>query len=195
MNEFIDSESDLSPTSSSPLSSSSTATSSSTANSSSSPSTGHPYIKIIEQPAKCGVRFRYECEGRISGAIPGQYSTTTNPSYPTIKIMNYKGRAKVIVSCVTKSQPYKAHPHNLVGKRSCKDGVCCVIVSNEDMICSFNNLGILCAKRKDIKERLKLRELINVDPFGQGFGHKSQALKMIDLSVIRLCYQVNYYLK
>jgi hypothetical protein len=62
-----------------------------------------PYVKIIEQPAKCGVRFRYECEGRISGAIPGSTATTISPTYPTIKIFNYEGRAKVIVSCITKS--------------------------------------------------------------------------------------------
>ena len=67
------------------------------------PPTG-PYVTIVEQPAKCGVRFRYECEGRISGAIPGVNATTLSPTYPTIKIWNYCGRAKVIVSCVTKSE-------------------------------------------------------------------------------------------
>lgn len=63
-----------------------------------------PYVRIVEQPAKCGVRFRYECEGRISGAIPGVNSTTLKPTYPTIRLFNYCGRAKVVVSCVTKSE-------------------------------------------------------------------------------------------
>ena len=63
-----------------------------------------PYVRIVEQPAKCGVRFRYECEGRISGAIPGVNSSTLNPTFPTIKVFNYCGRAKVVVSCVTKSE-------------------------------------------------------------------------------------------
>ncbi len=85
-------------------------------------------------------------------------------------------------------QPYRSHPHNLVGKKSCKDGIC--VMTFNDMVCSFNNLGILCAKRKDIRERLKLRESLQIDPFGNGFGHKSQAFKIIDLAVVRLCFQV-----
>ncbi|CAG2165771.1 unnamed protein product [Oppiella nova] len=149
---------------------------------------GGPFARIVEQPAKCGVRFRYECEGRISGAIPGQNSTTLRPTFPTIKLFNYSGRAKVVVSCVTKNPPFRPHPHNLVGKKSCKDGVCQLVFC--DGICVFNNLGILCAKRKDIRERLRVREHLRCDPFRTGFGHKSQAFKIIDLAVIRLCFQV-----
>ncbi|CAG2113041.1 unnamed protein product [Medioppia subpectinata] len=84
--------------------------------------------------------------------------------------------------------PFRAHPHNLVGKKSCKDGVCSLVFA--DGVCVFNNLGILCAKRKDIRERLRVREALRVDPFRTGFGHKSQAFKIIDLAVIRLCFQV-----
>lgn len=85
--------------------------------------------------------------------------------------------------------PFRAHPHNLVGKKSCKDGVCALIFDNAG-ICTFNNLGILCAKRKDIRDRLRVRESLGVDPFHTGFAHKSQAFKVIDLAVIRLCFQV-----
>ena len=151
-------------------------------------SSTQPFVRIVEQPAKCGVRFRYECEGRISGAIPGQNSSTLSPTYPQIKVFNYSGRAKVIVSCVTKNPPFRAHPHNLVGKKSCKDGICSLVFN--DQICTFNNLGILCAKRKDIRERLRVREQLRVDPFHTGFAHKSQAFKVIDLAVVRLCFQV-----
>ncbi|CAG2119545.1 unnamed protein product, partial [Medioppia subpectinata] len=150
--------------------------------------TNTAFARITEQPAKCGVRFRYECEGRISGAIPGQSSTTVRPTFPTIQLFNHSGRAKVVVSCVTKNHPFRAHPHNLVGKKSCKDGVCSLVFA--DGVCVFNNLGILCAKRKDIRERLRVREALRVDPFRTGFGHKSQAFKIIDLAVIRLCFQV-----
>lgn len=62
-----------------------------------------PYSYMVEQPAKCGVRFRYECEGRISSAIPGASSSTARFTYPTIAVANYAGPVKVIVSCVTKS--------------------------------------------------------------------------------------------
>lgn len=46
-----------------------------------------PYIKIVEQPASKALRFRYECEGRSAGSIPGVNSTTENKTYPTIQVM------------------------------------------------------------------------------------------------------------
>lgn len=47
----------------------------------------NPYIKIIEQPASKALRFRYECEGRSAGSIPGVNSTTENKTYPTIQVI------------------------------------------------------------------------------------------------------------
>lgn len=47
-----------------------------------------PYIKIIEQPASKALRFRYECEGRSAGSIPGVNSTTEHKTYPTIQVMS-----------------------------------------------------------------------------------------------------------
>lgn len=77
---------------------------------------GQAYIRIVEQPARCALRFRYECEGRSAGSIPGCNSTSDNKTYPTIEIMNYTGPAVVVVSCVTKESPHRPHPHNLVGE-------------------------------------------------------------------------------
>ena len=150
---------------------------------------GGPRVKILEQPARCALRFRYECEGRSAGSIPGANSTPENKTYPTIQIESFKGPAVVVVSCVTKDFPYRPHPHNLVGKDGCKKGVCTMVINNSDMICSFTSLGIQCVKRKDIEESLKLRESIKVDPFRTGFAHKNQA-SSIDLNVVRLCFQV-----
>lgn len=65
------------------------------------------YVKIIEQPAPKALRFRYECEGRSAGSIPGISSTSENKTYPTIQVMGYNGRAVVVVSCVTKDEPYR----------------------------------------------------------------------------------------
>ena len=45
-----------------------------------------PWVEIIEQPKSRGLRFRYECEGRSAGSIPGEHSTTENRTYPTIKV-------------------------------------------------------------------------------------------------------------
>lgn len=66
-----------------------------------------PYVEILEHPAPKALRFRYECEGRSAGSIPGENSTADNKTYPTIIVRNYQGRAVVVVSCVTKDSPYK----------------------------------------------------------------------------------------
>ncbi|XP_073989371.1 embryonic polarity protein dorsal-like isoform X6 [Rhodnius prolixus] len=147
-----------------------------------------PYIKIIEQPASKALRFRYECEGRSAGSIPGVNSTPENKTFPTIQIVGYRGRAVVVVSCVTKDSPYRPHPHNLVGKEGCKKGVCTVEINNETMTAAFANLGIQCVKKKDIEEALRVREEIRVDPFRTGFSHKTQT-SGIDLNSVRLCFQ------
>ncbi|XP_063699738.1 embryonic polarity protein dorsal-like isoform X2 [Culicoides brevitarsis] len=144
---------------------------------------------ILEQPASKALRFRYECEGRSAGSIPGVHSTPENKTYPTIQVRGYQGRAVVVVSCVTKDAPYRPHPHNLVGKEGCKRGVCTLEINNKDMTVSFSNLGIQCVKKRDIEDALKQREEIRVDPFRTGFGHKTQP-STVDLNVVRLCFQV-----
>nr|ADI72431.1 Rel/NF-kB [Haliotis discus discus] len=146
-----------------------------------------PYMEITEQPQFRGLRFRYECEGRSAGSIPGEHSTAERKTFPTIKIRNYKGPAIVVVSCVTRDAApnCKPHPHSLVGK-DCKKGVCTVKVKDTDTI-TFPHLGIQCAKKKDVENSLKLRKEINVDPFQTGFNH---GIGQIDLNVVRLCFQV-----
>ena len=44
------------------------------------------YVKILEQPASKALRFRYECEGRSAGSIPGSNSTPENKTFPTIQV-------------------------------------------------------------------------------------------------------------
>ncbi|XP_014275495.1 embryonic polarity protein dorsal isoform X6 [Halyomorpha halys] len=146
------------------------------------------YVRIVEQPASKALRFRYECEGRSAGSLPGVNSTPEVKTFPTIQIVGYQGRAVVVVSCVTKDPPYRPHPHNLVGKEGCKRGVCTVEVGGETMTATFANLGIQCVKKKDIEEALKVREEMRVDPFRTGFAHKTQA-SGIDLNSVRLCFQ------
>ncbi|XP_066594292.1 embryonic polarity protein dorsal-like isoform X2 [Prorops nasuta] len=148
-----------------------------------------PYVEIVEQPAGKALRFRYECEGRSAGSIPGVNSTPENRTYPSIKVVGYKGRAVAVVSCVTKDPPYRPHPHNLVGKEACKQGVCTLEFNSDNMICTFANLGIQCVKKKDIEDALKAREEMRVDPYRTGFEHKKQS-NSIDLNALRLCFQV-----
>lgn len=65
------------------------------------------YVRITEEPAPKALRFRYECEGRSAGSIPGINTTADNKTYPSIQVVNYQGRAVVVVSCVTKDAPYR----------------------------------------------------------------------------------------
>lgn len=66
-----------------------------------------PYVIILEQPAKAAIRFRYGSEGRPSGTISGVNSTVDKNTFPTIQVVNYVGRAIVVVSCVTIDYPHK----------------------------------------------------------------------------------------
>ena len=81
------------------------------------------------------------------------------------KVVGYKGRAVVVVSCVTVEPPYRPHPHSLVGKEGCKKGVCTLELDPATMTCCFSSLGIQCVKRKEIESALQLRQQIRVDPF------------------------------
>ncbi|BFZ06799.1 hypothetical protein BsWGS_09838 [Bradybaena similaris] len=147
-----------------------------------------PWVEITEQPKSRGLRFRYECEGRSAGSVPGENSTNEHRTYPTIKIHNYDGPAIIVVSCVTKEpQPHcRPHPHAVVG-RDCKKGVCTLRVKDTSDKIVFPQIGIQCAKKKDVEAALKLRKEINVDPFQTGFDHVQSN---IDLNVVRLCFQV-----
>lgn len=49
----------------------------------------NPYIEIIEQPRQRGMRFRYKCEGRSAGSIPGEHSTDNNRTYPSIQVIDH----------------------------------------------------------------------------------------------------------
>ncbi|XP_058456415.1 embryonic polarity protein dorsal-like [Malaya genurostris] len=148
-----------------------------------------PYVVITEQPQSKALRFRYECEGRSAGSIPGVRTTPEQKTFPSIEVRGYKGRALAVVSCVTKDPPYRPHPHNLVGKEGCKQGVCTVQLDSSTMSYIFSNLGIQCVKKKGIEEALRLRENIRVDPFRTGYGHAKQPAT-IDLNAVRLCFQV-----
>lgn len=139
---------------------------------------GMPYVRILEQPARCALRFRYECEGRSAGSIPGCNSTAENKTFPTIELVNYNGPAAVVVSCVTKQAPYRPHPHNLVGKEGCKKGVCTMIIKSGQNRCTFTSLGIQCVKKKDIEDSLRLRESIKVDPYRSEYILKSVLIQL-----------------
>lgn len=65
-------------------------------------------VEILEQPLP-KFRFRYESESETRGstAIPGASSTNANKTFTRIRVIGYTGKAVVLVSCVTDTQPYR----------------------------------------------------------------------------------------
>ncbi|KAM5138693.1 transcription factor p65 isoform 2-T2 [Mantella aurantiaca] len=154
--------------------------------SSPSMSSSLPYVEIIEQPKQRGMRFRYKCEGRSAGSIPGERSTDITKTHPTIKINNYQGPARIRISLVTKDAPHKPHPHELVGK-DCKDGYYEADLSTDRNIHSFQNLGIQCVKKREVEEAIAQRIRTNNNPFNVPV----EDLKSdFDLNTVCLCFQV-----
>uniref|UniRef100_A0A4W3HM67 RHD domain-containing protein n=1 Tax=Callorhinchus milii TaxID=7868 RepID=A0A4W3HM67_CALMI len=45
-----------------------------------------PKLVITEQPKQRGMRFRYECEGRSAGSIPGENTNEHNKTLPTVQV-------------------------------------------------------------------------------------------------------------
>nr|XP_023680788.1 proto-oncogene c-Rel-like isoform X1 [Paramormyrops kingsleyae] len=147
-----------------------------------------PYAEIFEQPKQRGMRYRYKCEGRSAGSILGERSTDDNKTYPTIQIFNIFGKGKIRVSLVTKNEPYRPHPHELVGK-DCKDGYYEAEMSADRRIYAFQNLGIQCVKRKEVKEAIMQRMKQCINPFNVPQEQLLQ-IEEYDLNVVRLCFQI-----
>ncbi|KAM6949606.1 transcription factor p65 [Aplochiton taeniatus] len=148
---------------------------------------GAPFIEIIEQPKARGMRFRYKCEGRSAGSIPGEKSNDTTKTHPTIKVHNYGGPLHIRISLVSKNPPHKPHPHELVGK-DCKHGYFEADLQ-ERRIHSFQNLGIQCVKKKDVNEAITCRLTTNNNPFN--IPEAKVWEEEFDLNAVRLCFQAS----
>uniref|UniRef100_A0A7N8WXX1 Nuclear factor of kappa light polypeptide gene enhancer in B-cells 1 n=1 Tax=Mastacembelus armatus TaxID=205130 RepID=A0A7N8WXX1_9TELE len=144
-----------------------------------------------------GFRFRYGCEGPSHGGLPGASSEKNRKTYPTIKICNYQGQARVVVQLVTAMTPVpQLHAHSLVGKQ-CDKGICIADIQPKDSSISFPNLGILHVTKKNVAKTLEERM---VEAFRLGYNcgvcihpeidalAASQQAKEMDLSVVRLMF-------
>ncbi|XP_029020697.1 nuclear factor NF-kappa-B p105 subunit [Betta splendens] len=126
-----------------------------------------PYLQILEQPKQRGFRFRYGCEGPSHGGLPGASSEKNRKTYPTVKICNYQGPARVVVQLVTaQSGLPQLHAHSLVGKQ-CDKGICIVDLQPKDSNISFPNLGILHVTKKNVTKTLEERM---VEAFRMGYN-------------------------
>ncbi|XP_022048827.1 proto-oncogene c-Rel [Acanthochromis polyacanthus] len=147
-----------------------------------------PAVQIFEQPKQRGMRFRYKCEGRSAGSIPGEKSSDNNRTYPSLQILNYCGKGKVRVYLVTKNEPYRPHPHDLVGK-DCKDGFYEAEFGPDRRVIAFQNLGIQCVRRREVKDAILQRITRGINPFNVP-REQLQQTEEYDLNVVRLCIQV-----
>ncbi|XP_066475079.1 nuclear factor NF-kappa-B p100 subunit [Tiliqua scincoides] len=155
-----------------------------------------PLLTIVEQPKQRGFRFRYGCEGPSHGGLPGASSEKGHKTYPTVKICNYVGVARIEVDLVTHTDPPQVHAHSLVGKQCNETGICVVMVGPKDMTAQFNNLGVLHVTKKNmmevIKDKLKKQKLRNSMQFlteaeQEAIEQEAKELKKtMDLSIVRL---------
>ncbi|KAM4636318.1 nuclear factor NF-kappa-B p100 subunit isoform 2-T4 [Discoglossus pictus] len=155
-----------------------------------------PFLEIIEQPKQRGFRFRYVCEGPSHGGLPGATSEKGKKTYPTVKIFNYVGMAKIEVDLVTHTDPPRVHAHSLVGKTATDCGNCVVTVGPKDMTAQFNNLGIVHVTKKNqldiLKEKMRLQYMRNRSDTLTEYQEKvieqevKELKKVTDLSIVRL---------
>uniref|UniRef100_A0A8C9NY66 Nuclear factor kappa B subunit 2 n=1 Tax=Serinus canaria TaxID=9135 RepID=A0A8C9NY66_SERCA len=155
-----------------------------------------PYLVIIEQPKQRGFRFRYGCEGPSHGGLPGASSEKGRKTYPTVKICNYTGMARIEVDLVTHSDPPRVHAHSLVGKQCNEAGNCVTIVGPKDMTAQFSNLGVLHVTKKNMmeimKEKLKQQKmrnrsrLLTEGELREIELEAKELKKVMDLSIVRL---------
>ncbi|XP_077960467.1 nuclear factor NF-kappa-B p100 subunit isoform X2 [Gasterosteus aculeatus] len=163
------------------------------------PETAHgPYIQIIEEPKQRGFRFRYECEGPSHGGLPGASSEKNRRTYPTVKINNYVGHARVEVQLVSHTDPPSVHAHSLVGRHCTENGTCTLDIGPNDLAASFSNLGILHVTKKgvvevlsrrlrDERKRLKGPHCHLTDSEENGLLKEAKELgKVMDLNIVRL---------
>lgn len=126
------------------------------------------HVRIVEEPTNKTIRFRYKCEGRTAGSIPGMHSTADNKTFPTIEIVDFDGPAFVVISCVTSKEPYRQHPHVLVSKdepQNCRHGVYIRELAPDERRLELQKVGIQCVKKMDVRESILCREQRNIDPF------------------------------
>uniref|UniRef100_A0A8D2ZYR3 RHD domain-containing protein n=1 Tax=Scophthalmus maximus TaxID=52904 RepID=A0A8D2ZYR3_SCOMX len=172
---------------------------------------GPPHVTIFNSYMnRRGFRFRYGCEGPSHGGLPGASSEKNRKTYPTVKVSNYQGPARVVVQLVTALTPLpQLHAHSLVGKQ-CDKGICIADLLPKDSNISFPNLGILHVTKKNVVKTLEERmsEAVRmghncgvfihpeIDALQGEVRHQRSAIssaaslqaKEMDLSVVRLMF-------
>uniref|UniRef100_A0A452I2C6 RHD domain-containing protein n=1 Tax=Gopherus agassizii TaxID=38772 RepID=A0A452I2C6_9SAUR len=75
-------------------------------------------LKVTAADKALCVGFPLQCPGLEFGTDYQQRESATTTGG---KVLNFDDKVKVRITLVTKNEPYKPHPHDLVGK-DCRDG-------------------------------------------------------------------------
>lgn len=156
----------------------------------SQPAPSKPYIEITEQPKQRDHRFRYPVEGRQAGSIAGDRASSDLPSFPSIKVANLTGRAKVVVSLVTRLDPVRPHPHRLVGD-NCRDGVCIMMIDPQRPEAVFRKIGVQRTMNKEVENSLKERQKAGVRLCMEVNKGKTGKKHNYDMKAVRLYFEVS----
>ncbi|KAF3847680.1 hypothetical protein F7725_020708, partial [Dissostichus mawsoni] len=145
-----------------------------------------PKLVVVEEPKERGMRFRYECEGRSAGSIPGASSTETNKSQPAIEIqgpIKHLKRVTVTVSLVTKDPPHRPHPTALWVKTARMDQESAwsrsTLTATDVTVCAEERAGRFTSEEKKPKYR----------PFQTGH---TKGIEDMDMNVVRLGFQCEF---
>ncbi|XP_028982160.1 embryonic polarity protein dorsal [Diachasma alloeum] len=153
------------------------------------------YIEIVEQPAPRAVRFRYESEGRPSGNLIGVNSTKECTTFPKIRVTGLRAIAYIVVSCVTKDEPYRIHPHSLVSGEAMNNcqrlfpGIISAPVEPHKPEVTFSTVKLQCVPKEDAKRALMTRFTFPLNPFPCS-GWEDSDISAIDFNSVRLCFQL-----
>ncbi|XP_066928423.1 nuclear factor NF-kappa-B p105 subunit-like [Clytia hemisphaerica] len=122
------------------------------------PFKGAARLEITRQPKKRGYRFRYLSEGKTHGMLPGEPSDSGEKVFPSVRIVNHLGNAKVVMYLVTEEDPQFIHPHTLLIDKIPVGGYHIFDV-NEDFDVQLKNVAIQHVNKQDLPTKMLDRHL------------------------------------
>ncbi|CAG2172011.1 unnamed protein product [Oppiella nova] len=163
-----------------------------------------PQLKILEQPTN-RIRYRYRSEKGSHGGLTGENSSQNKKTYPTVKLENYHSTAQVYIraSLYTNEERPKSHVHKLMGRHCNEEGHCTVPLS-DNMIATFQNLGILFVGKKEVPDILYRRKLEETQVLHTSFISANPSLlsvreeserdaKDMNLNSVKICFEAFVY--
>lgn len=159
-------------------------------------------LKIIEHPNKYHFRSESELKGK-HGVLEGLSTTATKKTYPTVRLLNYTGKA--LIRCLLyqvekQGEDPMFHPHTLYRcndkKLTDPNNVTVILPMNGNYEAAFEGIGIIAIIKKFRKEYLE-KKLIDDEKYklnrkltpDEEKAIKSKAnTNSVDINAARLCF-------